>query len=139
MVGTRLQVDLRVVPPEAYGAAIQYFTGSKEHNIKLRTITVKKGYKLNEYGLFERGTDRRVSGEKEEGIYEVLGLEWMEPELREDRGEIEASSEGSLPDLVNMVEIRGDLHVHSNWSDGTASIEEMTVKARRMGLEYLNL
>ncbi len=139
IVGTRLQVDLRVVPPEAYGAAIQYFTGSKEHNIKLRTIAVKKGFKLNEYGLFERDTNKRVSGEKEEGIYEMLGLQWMEPELREDRGEIEASLEGDLPDLVHMGEIRGDLHVHSNWSDGTASIEEITLKAKQMGLEYISV
>lgn len=137
VVGARLQVDLRVVPPASYGAALQYFTGSKEHNIKLRTIAVKKGYKLNEYGLFERDSGRRVAGETEEGIYRALGLAWMEPELREDRGEIEAAMEGRLPRLVASGEIRGDLHVHTEWSDGSASIEEMAEKARRLGLEYI--
>jgi len=137
VVGARLQVDLRVVPPASYGAALQYFTGSKEHNIKLRTIAVKKEYKLNEYGLFERDSGRRVAGETEEGIYRALGLAWMEPELREDRGEIEAAMEGRLPRLVAPGEIRGDLHVHTEWSDGSASIEEMAEKARRLGLEYI--
>ena len=137
VVGARFQVDLRVVPPESYGSALQYFTGSKEHNIKLRTIAVKKGYKLNEYGLFERDSDRRVAGETEEEIYRILGMEWIEPELREDRGEIEAAVEGRLPNLVTLDSIRGDLHVHTKWSDGSASIEEMAEKARQLGLEYL--
>ena len=101
-----LQVDLRVIPPEGYGAALQYFTGSKEHNVKLRTIAVKKGYKLNEYGLFDRETEEKVAGEDEEGIYRTLGLDWMEPELRENRGEIEAAREGRLPALVRLDEIK---------------------------------
>lgn len=132
-----LQVDLRVIPPEDYGAALQYFTGSKEHNVKLRTIAVKKGYKLNEYGLFDRETEEKVAGEDEEGIYRTLGMDWMEPELRENRGEIEAAMEGRLPDLVRLDEIKGDLHVHTTWSDGTATIEEMARAAMDRGLEYI--
>jgi DNA polymerase (family 10) len=132
-----LQVDLRVIPPEDYGAALQYFTGSKEHNVKLRTISVKMGYKLNEYGLFDRETDERVAGEDEEGIYRTLGMAWMEPELRENRGEIEAAMEGRLPKLVSLDEIRGDLHVHTKWSDGAATIEEMSKAAKDRGWEYI--
>ena len=132
-----LQVDLRVLPPEDYGAALQYFTGSKDHNVKLRTISVKMGYKLNEYGLFDRETDERVAGETEEGIYRTLGMAWMEPELRENRGEIEAAMEGRLPKLVSLDEIRGDLHVHTKWSDGAATIEEMARAAKDRGREYI--
>ncbi|MCW3990990.1 MAG: DNA polymerase/3'-5' exonuclease PolX [Candidatus Bathyarchaeota archaeon] len=132
-----LQVDLRVVPPESYGAALQYFTGSKDHNVKLRTIAVRAGYKLNEYGLFDRETDEVVAGEDEEGIYRVLGMELMPPELRENRGEIEAATEGVLPNLVTMDEIKGDFHIHSIWSDGTASIETMAEKAISLGLEHM--
>jgi DNA polymerase (family 10) len=132
-----LQVDLRVLPPEDYGAALQYFTGSKDHNVKLRTISVKMGYKLNEYGLFDRETDERVAGETEEGIYRTLGMAWMEPELRENRGEIEIAMEGRLPKLVSLDEIRGDLHVHTKWSDGAATIEEMARAAKDRGREYI--
>ena len=132
-----LQVDLRVLPPEDYGAALQYFTGSKDHNVKLRTISVKMGYKLNEYGLFDRETDERVAGETEEGIYRTLGMAWMEPELRENRGEIEAAMERRLPKLVSLDEIRGDLHVHTRWSDGAATIEEMARAAKNRGREYI--
>jgi DNA polymerase (family 10) len=133
----QIQVDLRVVAPEEYGSALQYFTGSKEHNVKLRTIGVKKGFKLNEYGLFDRDTDRRVAGEDEEGIYKAMGMDIMPPELRENTGEIEAAMEHRLPRLVEEKEIRGDLHVHTKWSDGTATVEEMAEKARSMGLEYI--
>ncbi len=132
-----LQVDLRVVPPESYGAALQYFTGSKDHNVKLRTIAVRAGYKLNEYGLFHRETDEVVAGEDEEGIYRALGMVLMPPELRENRGEIEAASEGALPNLVTMDDIKGDFHIHSTWSEGTASIEAMAEKAMSLGLEYM--
>jgi len=132
-----LQVDLRVVPPESYGAALQYFTGSKDHNVKLRTIAVRAGYKLNEYGLFDRETDEVVAGEDEEGIYRVLGMEVMPPELRENRGEIEAAIEGALPNLVTMDDIKGDFHIHSTWSEGTASIETMVEKAISLGLEHM--
>jgi len=133
----QIQVDLRVVAPEEYGSALQYFTGSKEHNVKLRTIGIKKGFKLNEYGLFDRDTDRRVAGEDEEGIYRALGMDLMPPELRENTGEIEAAIEHRLPKLVEEKEIRGDLHIHTKWSDGTATVEEMAEKARSMGLEYI--
>ncbi len=137
IIGANLQVDLRVIPPKSYGSALQYFTGSKAHNIKLRTIAVKKGYKLNEYGLFDRKTGERIAGETEESIYKALGLEWIEPELREDRGEVEAAMEGRLPRLVKEEEIRGDLHIHTKWSDGTGTIEEMAKKAMSLGLEYI--
>ncbi|OGD54707.1 hypothetical protein A3K81_05885 [Candidatus Bathyarchaeota archaeon RBG_13_60_20] len=133
----RLQVDIRVIPPGSFGAALQYFTGSKEHNVKLRTIGVKAGFKLNEYGLFRRGDDSLVEAEDEERIYEALGMDWMPPELRENTGEIEAAMEHRLPELVELDQIRGDLHAHTDWSEGTASIEEMAEKARSMGLEYL--
>ena len=132
-----LQVDIRVMEPGDYGAALQYFTGSKDHNVKLRTIAVRAGYKLNEYGLFERETDVRVAGEDEEGIYRVLGMDLMPPELRENRGEIEAAMEGKLPILVERGDIRGDLHLHTRWSDGNATIEEMAERAREKGLEYI--
>jgi DNA polymerase (family 10) len=132
-----LQVDLRVVPPGSYGAALQYFTGSKDHNVKLRTIAVRAGYKLNEYGLFNRETDKSVAGENEEGIYRALGMDLMPPELRENRGEIEAAMEGKLPNLVTMEDIKGDFHIHSTWSEGTASIEAMAEKAMSLGLEYM--
>jgi DNA polymerase (family 10) len=132
-----LQVDLRVIPPEDYGAALQYFTGSKDHNVKLRTIAVMDGYKLSEYGLFERETERLVASRTEEEIYKVLGMDWIEPELRENRGEIEAAMESRLPKLVTEKEIRGDLHVHTKWSDGTATIEEMAQAAMEKNWEYI--
>ena len=132
-----LQVDLRVVDPESFGSALQYFTGSKEHNIKLRRIAVRRGWKLNEYGLFDRRTGERIAGETEESIYRALGLDYIEPELREDRGEIEAAAEGRLPRLVRVEEVRGDLHMHTKWSDGTGTIGEMVEAARALGLEYI--
>jgi len=132
-----LQVDLRVIQPQEYGAALQYFTGSKEHNVKLRTIAVKMGYKLNEYGLFERDSDTRVAGETEEEIYRALGMSPMPPELRENRGEIEAAMEDRLPELVTLEEIKGDLHAHTKWSDGIGTIEEMAAGARELGWDYL--
>ena len=137
IVGSNLQVDLRAVPPESFGAALQYFTGSKEHNIKLRTLAVKLGYKLNEYGLFRRKDDKKVAGETEETIYQTLGLEYVEPELREDRGEIEAAMKGSLPNLVKYSDVRGDLHVHSSWSDGNIELDEIAEGAQQLGLEYI--
>ena len=132
-----LQVDLRVIPPEAYGAALQYFTGSKEHNVKLRTISVRAGFKLNEYGLYNRETDELVAAESEEEIYRKLGMEWMPPELRENTGEIEAAMKDSLPSLIEIGHIKGDLHVHTNWSDGKSTIKEMVEKAIEMDLEYI--
>ena len=133
----QLQVDCRVVPPPVYGAALQYFTGSKDHNIKLRTIGVKLGYKLNEYGLFRREDDGLVASETEEAIYKALEMDWVPPELRENRGEIEAAMEHKLPRLVEPGEIRGDLHCHSKWSEGTMTIREVAEKARSLGLSYV--
>jgi DNA polymerase (family 10) len=132
-----LQVDLRVISPESYGAALQYFTGSKEHNVKLRTIGVKAGYKLNEYGLFKRDIDSLVEAEDEIKIYKALGMRWMPPELRENTGEIEAAIEGKLPNLVTVKQIRGDLHVHTNYCHAIDSLEEMVRKGINMELEYL--
>lgn len=132
-----LQVDLRVIPPHSYGAALQYFTGSKAHNVKLRTLAVKQGYKLNEYGLFRRDDDVPVASDDEAAIYARLGLDPIPPELREDRGEIEAAATGSLPELVRREQLRGDLHVHSDWSDGAASLAAIAQEAARLGLAYV--
>jgi DNA polymerase (family 10) len=136
---TGLQVDLRVVKPEEFGAALQYFTGSKAHNIKLRDIAIKKGFKLNEYGLFEVKTDKRVAGETEESIYETLGMRMIPPEMREDRGEIEAAMAGKLPRVIEYDEVKADCHIHSNWSDGSATIEEMAMGAKRRGYDFMVL
>lgn len=130
-----LQVDLRVVPHESYGAALCYFTGSKAHNIALRRIAQDRGLKLNEYGVF-RG-DERVAGDTEESVYRVLGLAWVPPELREDRGEIDAAGAGRLPRLVEREDLRGDLHVHTRASDGHDSLPDMAIAGREAGLEYL--
>jgi len=130
-----LQVDLRVVPEESYGAALQYFTGSKAHNIRLREIARKKNLKVNEYGVF-RG-EKSIGGETEEEVYDILGLPWIPPTLREDRGEIQAALEGELPEIVTIDDIRGDLHVHSKWSDGRFSIEDMVNAAKKLGYEYV--
>jgi DNA polymerase (family 10) len=132
-----LQVDLRVVPPESYGSALLYFTGSKAHNIALRGLAQRRGWKLNEYGLFS-GT-RRIAGATEEEIYDRLGLAFVPPELREDRGEIALAQAGKLPRLVTLADIRGDLHVHSSWTDGTANIEAMARAAGALGREYIAL
>ncbi|MHB1161994.1 MAG: PHP domain-containing protein, partial [Chloroflexota bacterium] len=131
------QIDLRVVKPEEYGAALQYFTGNKAHNIVLRDMAIRRGYKLNEYGLFDESTGRRLAGEEECDIYRALGLECMPPELRENRGEIEAAAGGTLPQLIRQEDLRGDLQVHSKWSDGTATQEEMAEACRRMGYQYV--
>jgi len=132
-----IQVDLRVVEEASFGAALQYFTGSKAHNIKLREIAIKKGFKINEYGIFRLDNDKRVGGEKEEEIYETLGMEWIPPEMREDQGEIELAQEKKLPVLINIDDLQGDLHVHSDWSDGVTSIEGMAEAALLRGYKYL--
>jgi DNA polymerase (family 10) len=132
-VGT--QVDLRVVPEESYGAALQYFTGSKAHNVRIREMARSMGLKVNEYGIFKG--DKKIGGAKEKDIYDVLNLPMMPPEMREDRGEIEAALKGKLPYLVELGDIKGDLHVHSMWSDGSATIEELALKAKDMGYEYI--
>jgi DNA polymerase (family 10) len=130
-----LQVDLRLVAPESYGAALHYFTGSKAHNIALRKLAQARGLKLNEYGLF-RGNSR-LAGDTEESVFRALGLAFIPPELREDRGEIEAAAVGKLPQLVRREDLRGDLHVHTTASDGRHSIADMIEAARKAGLEYL--
>ena len=130
-----VQIDLRVVEEDSYGAALQYFTGSKGHNIHLRGIAKAKGIKINEYGVFKG--EKKIGGKEEKDVYKVLGMEWIEPELREDRGEIEASQKGRLPKLVEGSEIKGDLHIHSKASDGTASIEEIAKAAQKRGYQYV--
>ncbi len=132
-----IQADLRVVDPESFGAALQYFTGSKAHNIRSRELAVRKGFKLSEYGVFRDADGRRLGGALEEDMYAALGLPLIPPELREDTGEIEAALEGRLPKLVEYSEIKGDLHVHSHWSDGAHSLEELAEAAIRKGYEYL--
>ena len=129
------QIDLRVVEEDSYGAALQYFTGSKGHNIHLRGIAKAKGIKINEYGAFKG--EKKIAGKEEKDIYRSLGMDWIEPELREDRGEIEAAQKGRLPKLLQESEIKGDLHVHSKWSDGAFSIEEMAKAARKRGYQYV--
>jgi DNA polymerase (family 10) len=132
-----LQVDVRVVAPESFGAALQYFTGSKEHNVALRQRALKMGYSLNEYGLFTLEGERRVAGDSEEGVYAALGLSWIPPELRENQGEIDAAEHGRLPRLVEESDMRGDLHMHTRESDGRATLEEMAAAARERGYEYI--
>jgi DNA polymerase (family 10) len=131
-----LQVDLRVVKPEVWGAALQYFTGAKQHNIRIREIAVRKGLKLSEYGLFKVEDDSLVVSETEEEVYHQLGLPWIPPTLREDRGEIEAALAGNLPDLLTEADIRGDLHTHTNLTDGISSLAEMVAAARQRGWRY---
>lgn len=128
------QIDLRVVEEDSYGAALQYFTGSKGHNIHLRGIAKAKGIKINEYGVFKG--KKKIGGKEEKDVYRSLGMDWIEPELREDRGEIEAAQKGRLPKLVQESEIKGDLHVHSKWSDGTPTIEEIAGFAQKRGYQY---
>jgi DNA polymerase (family 10) len=131
------QVDVRVVPRESRGAAMQYFTGSKAHNIVLRDRAIQRGYKLNEYGLFTTADETRVAGESEEGIYAALGLAFVDPELRENRGEIEAAQDGSIPRLVAQTDLRGDLHMHTTETDGRDDLRAMAEGARRLGHEYI--
>jgi len=130
------QVDLRVVPPESWGAALQYFTGSKEHNVRIREIAVRKGLRLSEYGLFRVDDDSLIVSETEEEVYERLGLAWVPPTLREDRGEVDAARAGELPELIGVEDIRGDLHTHTNLTDGVSTLEEMVAAARARGLRY---
>jgi DNA polymerase (family 10) len=130
-----IEMDLRVVPDESYGAAMQYFTGSKEHNIVIRRRAQERGFKLNEYGLFR--DDELVAGRTEEEVYAAVGLPWIPPELRENRGEIELAEQHQLPNLIEVNDIRGDLHMHTTATDGTASILEMAQAAKSRGLKYI--
>ncbi|HEY3420955.1 MAG TPA: DNA polymerase/3'-5' exonuclease PolX [Methanomassiliicoccales archaeon] len=132
-----VQVDLLVVPDKSFGAALQYFTGSKEHNIKLRSMAIDMGYKLNEFGLFRKDTDEMVAGHTEEEIYRVLGVDIMPPEMREDRGEIEAGVAHNIPQIVELSDIKGDFHVHTEMSDGNTSMEAMAEAARQKGYQYI--
>jgi DNA polymerase (family 10) len=134
---TGTQVDLRVVKKEGYGAALIYFTGSKQHNIELRSLAMDNGWKLNEYGLVDAKTSKVLAGRTEEEVYGKLGLRLIPPELREARGEIEAAREGRLPNLVNVEDLRGDLHMHSMWSDGREELKEMARAAKERGYEYM--
>ncbi|MFJ6632935.1 DNA polymerase/3'-5' exonuclease PolX [Streptomyces sp. NPDC091376] len=131
-----LQVDLRVLPPDSWGAGLQYFTGSKAHNIRTREIAVRLGLKLSEYGLFDAESGERITSATEEEIYERFGLPWIPPTLREDRGEIAAGLRGELPDLVTEDDIRGDLHTHTDLTDGLAPLEEMIARAAARGYSY---
>jgi len=130
-----LDADLRVVPEESLGAAMLYFTGSKSHNIALREIAIKKGWKLNEYGLFEG--EKMIAGKTEQQIYKSLGMQFIEPELREDTGEIAAARQKKLPELIGYSDLKGDCQIQTDWTDGENSIEEMAIEAGRIGLEYV--
>jgi DNA polymerase (family 10) len=141
-----VQADLRIVAPEQFGSALQYFTGSQEHNVQLRNYALDRDVSLNEYGAYDvsevdpeeaREAGERIAGDTEESMYEILGLEWMPPELREGTGEIEAAAEGELPSLVEPDDVRGDLHVHSDWSDGNESLESIVAGAAAFGHDYV--
>jgi len=155
VLGSGLQVDLRVVPPESWGAALVYFTGSKEHNVRLRQRAIEGGLRISEYGVFEVGGEaadgadgaaaadvkaaeagRRVAGAEEADVYAAVGCAWVPPELREGRGELAAAARGELPELLTVEDLRGDLQMHSTWSDGRASIEEMAAACAARGYEY---
>lgn len=146
VVASAMRVDLRVVVPEEFGSALQYFTGSKAHNIRFRNRALDRDLKVNEYGVFDisgvedtsdQRAGERVAGETEEGMYEALDLAWIPPELREDTGEIAAAAAGELPDLIEDGDLRGDLHTHTDWSDGTESIMDWIASAEAFGHEYL--
>jgi DNA polymerase (family 10) len=145
-----LQVDLRVIPSRSFGAALQYFSGSKEHNVAMHTRAVRQGLRVNEWGVFRvseneedepagKEDGERLAGDTEQGVYEVLGMSWVPPELRENRGEVEIAIEGELPALVTLQDIQGDLQMHSTWSDGKASVEEMARACLERGYEYFAL
>lgn len=133
----RIQVDVRALPHESFGAAMQYFTGSKEHNVVLRTAAIRQGLTLNEYGLFTLEGNERVAGEAEEELYRRLGYDWIPPEIRENSGELEAAQNGALPRLIEPGHVRGDLHIHTTATDGKATLREMAEAAAGLGYEYI--
>ncbi|HET8569916.1 MAG TPA: DNA polymerase/3'-5' exonuclease PolX, partial [Candidatus Limnocylindria bacterium] len=143
VIGARgLQLDLRVVPEASFGAALLYFTGSKEHNVRLRGIALRKKLLLNEYGLFRAGEEKAgapIAARTEEEVYAALGMDWIPPELREDRGEVQAAQEHRLPALISAGDVKGDLHAHTSWTDGRDSVMDMARAARARGYEYLAL
>lgn len=135
-----LQCDLRVVPAESFGAALQYFTGSKEHNVRLRQMGIEQGLTINEYGVHKGSVEKKgklMASKTEEDIYAAVGLPWIPPTLREDRGEFDAAMNGKLPNLLELADLKGDLHMHSDWSDGAATMVEMAQAAKDAGLEYI--
>jgi DNA polymerase (family X) len=132
-----LALDLRVVEPAAFGAALQYFTGSKDHNVRVRELAVRRGLRISEYGVFDETTGSRVAGATEEEVYATVGLPWIPPELRENQGEIEAAREGRLPTLVTAADLRGDLHAHTDWSDGHHTLDRLVAAAEARGYEYV--
>ena len=132
-----LQIDVRVIDNESFGSAMQYFIGSKEHNIAVRKIAIKKGLKLSEYGVFKGS--KKIAGATEESVYKALGLRWMDPEIRENSGEIEASLKNKLPKLINYNEIKGDLQMHTKYSDGSNTIMEMAEKAKKLNYKYIGI
>jgi DNA polymerase (family 10) len=136
-MGGGFQADLRLVARESRGAALQYFTGSKAHNIALRDRAIGLGFKLNEYGIFRTDDDARIGGEDEQGVYAALGLAWIPPELREGRGELQAAAAGTVPRLVSLADLRGDLHMHTTETDGRDDIRTMAAAARENGLGYI--
>ncbi len=135
ILSSDIQVDLRAVEEESYGSALHYFTGSKAHNIAIRSIALKAGLKINEYGVFKG--EKRIAGRRENDIFDAVGLPFIEPELRENRGEIEAAMEGRLPHLITLEDIKGDLHCHTKWSDGKHTISEMVEAAKSLGYSYI--
>ncbi|MFW9971929.1 MAG: DNA polymerase/3'-5' exonuclease PolX [Candidatus Odinarchaeota archaeon] len=139
ILNNNIQVDLTIVDEPSYGSALQYFTGSKEHNIELRELAKKNNMKLNEFGLFNLEENKKIAGAREIEIYEKLGLNYIQPELRENRGEIDFARIKRLPELIEIKDIKGDMHVHTKWSDGSNSIEEMAVIAKSLGYEYITI
>ena len=135
VTATGIQLDLRVVDKNSYGAALQYFTGSKSHNIRLREIAKRESLKINEYGIFS--SQKKIGGKREKDIYAALHMDWIPPELREDRGELEAALSHTLPALLQLSDIKGDLHIHSTYSDGAYSLEEIALKAKELGYHYI--
>jgi len=139
ILNNNIQVDLTIIEESSYGSALQYFTGSKEHNIQLRELAKKNNMKLNEFGLFNLVDNKKIAGIKEIEIYEKLGLSYIPPELRENRGEIDFAKIRKLPELIELKDIKGDMHVHTKWSDGSNSIEEMAIAAKNLGYEYITI
>jgi len=137
LLDSGIQADVRVVEPASFGAALQYFTGSKDHNVKVRERAVRRGLKVNEYGVFRVKDDRRLAGRTEDEVYQAVGLPWIPPEIREDQGEVELAEKGALPRLIALEDIRGDLQMHTRWSDGTEPAERMARAAKERGYEYI--
>src|SRR5574341_307018 len=137
LLDSDLQADVRVVDPPSFGAALQYFTGSKDHNVKIRERGVRKGLKVNEYGVYRVKDDTRLAGRTEEDVYKAVGLPWIPPEIRENQGEVELAEKGKLPRLITLQDIRGDLQMHTRWSDGAEPVEQMARVARDRGYEYI--